>query len=333
VLPAVIRREVNMMRFKNILCVFEGGEICQETLARAVALAEQSQGKLMVIAVTEPFSKRIGKKQSEPASVDPLILETLVEPYRDQVEIQTKVMISKPLPGIVREVMENGHDLVIKRPVSRFGMKQFLSNTDWLLFSKCRCPVWFNELSPSRSSQNILAVVDVSDECFPAELTLRKELNRQILEMASSMALTENGQLHIMQAWHLFGESALRSGFIRMPEEKILTSAEQLRQKHAAKLDTLMDGLAGSLGREALDTVNPQIHLVKGAEQNEIPALANLIAADLVIMGTIVRAGVSGYIMGNNAKVILKQLDSSLLVIKPLDLETLAKKPKPVSLA
>lgn len=322
-----------MMRFKNILCVFESGEVCKETLVRAVSLALLNQGKLTVIAVTEPFPKKIEKKQVTPTFLDPLILETLVEPYRKHVEIQTKVMISKPLSGIVREVLENGHDLVIKRPVSRSGMKQYLSNTDWILFSKCQCPVWFNELSPPKSRRIIMAVVDVSDEHLPTELTLRIALNREVLEMASSMALAENAELHIMQAWHLVGESALRNGFIRTPEDKIIASMELVRQKYAAKLDALLDDFAGSLGQDTLDDLNPQIHLVKGREQNEIPALAEQIKADLVIMGTIVRPGVPGYLMGNTAKFILKHLDNSLLVIKPPDLESPVEMPAPVSSA
>lgn len=310
------------MQFKNVLCVVDTGDVCENTLALAVSLVEQSQGKLTIMAITEHASKRTGKKNTDSVSIDSQFLNTLVGPYQQRIEIKTKVALSKPLPRIVREVVENKHDLVVKKPDSKLGIKQFRSNTDRLLFGKCRCSVWFNNPNPSKSKKNILAVIDISDESLPAELVLRRKLNQIILENASSIALSGKGKLHIMQAWHLFGESALRSGFIRMPEGKVLASLELQKQKHAAKLDKLMGHLVNSLGKKNFDTINPQMHLVKGAEQNEVPALAKQIEADLVIMGTILRHGVLGYLMGNDAKAILQQLDSSLLVIKQPDFES-----------
>ena len=38
---------------------------------------------------------------------------------------------------------------------------------------------------------------------------------------------------------------------------------------------------------------------------------------DLVVMGTVARTGVPGFIMGNTAEMILNQIDCSVLAIKP----------------
>jgi nucleotide-binding universal stress UspA family protein len=66
-----------------------------------------------------------------------------------------------------------------------------------------------------------------------------------------------------------------------------------------------------------LDYLKPQTHLVKGLARKEIPALANQIEADMVVMGTVVRTGIPGFIMGNTAETILNQIDCSVLAIKP----------------
>jgi nucleotide-binding universal stress UspA family protein len=71
------------------------------------------------------------------------------------------------------------------------------------------------------------------------------------------------------------------------------------------------------LGEAAVDYLKPKIHLVKGRARKEIPALAREIDCDLVVMGTVARTGIPGFIMGNSAEAILSQIDCSVLAIKP----------------
>ena len=78
-----------------------------------------------------------------------------------------------------------------------------------------------------------------------------------------------------------------------------------------------MDKVIGKLGQETLDYLKPRKHLVKGVARKEIPAMAKRIEADLVVMGTVGRQGVPGFIMGNTAETILNQIDCSVLAIKP----------------
>jgi len=76
------------------------------------------------------------------------------------------------------------------------------------------------------------------------------------------------------------------------------------------------------LGQNALDYLKPQLHLQKSSPRREISALAIKIKADLVVMGTVARTGISGFFMGNTAETIINQLDCSILAIKPQGLET-----------
>ena len=86
---------------------------------------------------------------------------------------------------------------------------------------------------------------------------------------------------------------------------------------HAVNLDALIREVANNLGQETLDYLKPQTHLVKGRARKEIPELAKRIEADLVVMGTVGRTGVPGFIVGNTAEMILAQIDCSVLAIKP----------------
>jgi nucleotide-binding universal stress UspA family protein len=190
------------------------------------------------------------------------------------------------------------------------------------LLRECPCPVWLIKPQAPSSHQHILAAVDVDDGYPPAELESRRVVNQQILDMACSLALSEFAELHIVHVWEAFGENTMRGVFMRRTEEEIAAYVERLRQRRAASMEALMADVIKDLGQDVLDYLKPQTHLVKGWPRKEIPALAKRIEADLVVMGTVARTGIPGFIMGNTAKMILNQIDCSVLAIKPPDFVT-----------
>ena len=68
---------------------------------------------------------------------------------------------------------------------------------------------------------------------------------------------------------------------------------------------------------DAVDILEPQLHVIKGSAKNVVPAMAHELAVDLVVMGTVARTGTAGFFMGNTAESVLAQLDCSVLTIKP----------------
>jgi nucleotide-binding universal stress UspA family protein len=57
--------------------------------------------------------------------------------------------------------------------------------------------------------------------------------------------------------------------------------------------------------------------LIKGEAGRVIPELAAKKEADLIVMGTLSRSGVAGFLIGNTAEKILHKVDCSVLTIKP----------------
>ena len=100
---------------------------------------------------------------------------------------------------------------------------------------------------------------------------------------------------------------------------KVLTGTPFLDivRKHLQWLNGLRDDLATWVGKDALDYVKPQMHLLKGNAKDEIPRLAGELQVDLIVMGTLARAGIPGFIMGNTAETILNRIDCSVLAVKP----------------
>ena len=100
---------------------------------------------------------------------------------------------------------------------------------------------------------------------------------------------------------------------------KVLTGTPflEIAHKHLQWLNELMDDLATWVGKDALDYVKLQMHLLKGNAKDEIPRLAGELQVDLIVMGTLARAGIPGFIMGNTAETILNRIDCSVLAVKP----------------
>jgi nucleotide-binding universal stress UspA family protein len=185
------------------------------------------------------------------------------------------------------------------------------------LLRKCPCPVWLTRPLSSKGYRHILAAVDVGTECSNSEQASRQALNQQIVAMASSMALADFAELHIVHAWEALGESTMAGAFMNTPDDQLAAYVDQVRAQHDAALQQLLRSVTDNLGPEALGYLKPKVHLVKGNARREIPLLAQQLEADLVVMGTVARTGIPGFIMGNTAETILNQIDSSVLAIKP----------------
>jgi nucleotide-binding universal stress UspA family protein len=315
-----------MDRFNQILCDITKEKFSKVALDRAVTLAENNQARLTVVAVAEPVSLGMGMPDGGPISADLQAaivsdcaqrLKLSVGQYLPRVELNTKVLVGIQFMEVVLEVLRNGHDLVVKAAEPLDWVDRLLGSEDMHLLRKCPCPVWLLERSAAKKYRRILAAVDVDDAFPEPELKSRHLLNRQIVELAASMAISDSAELHIVHAWEAIGESAMRGLIMRTPEEKLRAYVDQIRRQRESKLAKLMTRVTGHLGQNALDYLKPEVHMVKGWKRKVIPALAKEIEADLIVMGTVARTGVPGFIMGNTAESILHQIDCSVLAIKP----------------
>lgn len=76
-------------------------------------------------------------------------------------------------------------------------------------------------------------------------------------------------------------------------------------------------GEAGKPARDALDYLQSLTHLLKGSARKAIPASATRLSVDCIVMGTVARTGIRGFIMGNPVEAILEQIDCPMLALKP----------------
>jgi len=310
-------------RFSNILLVVDERTDYLAALKRGATLARKNQARLTVCAIvdTVPSEVRIGAIRITPRQVLDVAtakkrewLESTVNSVAtDGVSIDKKVLIGKPFIEIIRQVLRNDHDLIVKCADADNGLREILfSSTDKHLMRKCPCPVWIIKPKERQKYLRILAAVDQDPE-EPAKDTL----NRQILEMSTSMALTEYSEAHIVHAWELFGESLLTSHKWNFSEAEYEAMLEEEASGRRRWLKNLVKNYGTSTDTNNADVLDLHFHVVKGLAQFVVSDLARELAVDLVVMGTVARAGIDGFFMGNTAESILGQLDCSVLTIKP----------------
>ncbi|MGB2691285.1 MAG: universal stress protein, partial [Thermodesulfobacteriota bacterium] len=216
-----------MIRFKNILLVLNGKNN-EEAIRRAFGRAKNNKAKLTIVDVMEELPDRI-KDYLDIVSAEEL--EKIVSEERTE-EIQAliksietstgikavvKTLVGKPHIEIIKEVLRNKHDLVMKAPEGTGGTKEALfGSTDLNLMRKCPCAVGMVKPSKSNKFSRIMAAVDPD----PSN-EVSNELNNKIMELAISIAELENSELHIVHVWSLFGEKALRGSRFRKKENEI----------------------------------------------------------------------------------------------------------------
>jgi nucleotide-binding universal stress UspA family protein len=305
-----------MKRFKNILLVTHTNSWEKAALGRAAELAERNRARLTVVGVLRHLPQEMQRLvvSMTPVDLQQLAMQDLrerlnefVAPIRSRkVPLGVEVLCGTPFLEIIRDVLRHERDLVMLTAQAKSRLKEFFFGSTALhLMRKCPCPVWVIKPIHRKPFARILAAVD-PDPSDP----VKNALNMKILELATSLAELEQSTLHIIHAWSHFAEDSLRYGGIRLPKPEVDKIIREERGKHKSGLDEL-------LRKFALERINHQVHLVKGHAGEAIAELATTRRAELIVMGTLCRTGIEGFLMGNTAETVLRHVDCSVLTVKP----------------
>ena len=311
-----------IIRFKNILYVADPSEEDLKAFHHAVGLAERNNAWLTVILVAERmphYLTRLAPHMLPQIQIEELMagLDRLSEWAAGRVEIETKVVEGTPFLEIIRDVLRNGRDLVVKSAEGNGGALDWLfDTTDMHLLRKCPCPVWIIKSPEPTQIRRILAAVDF-DELDPPNEDAAEPLNRMILELAGSLAFLERSEFHVVHAWEAFGEDLMKSGRTAIVKEEVESYVSKVRLGHRYWLDRLLRKARKWIGSKTYDAVKPKTHVPKGRAGKVIPSFASKLKVDLIVMGTVARTGIPGLIMGNTAETILSQISCFVLAVKP----------------
>jgi universal stress protein E len=304
-----------MQRFRNILVYTEGDSRSRAVLKRATALATRNKAHLTVLSVLESLPREL---QRLGAAVDLAELWEVAVKERNQkldrliarvskenVSFSAKVLGGSPFIEVIKEVLRQGHDLVMMAAEGEGGVNDVLfGSTSTHLMRKCPCPVWVMKAGRPRRYARVLAAVDPA----PSDPG-HNSLNLKIMELATSLSRMETSQLHVVHAWAPVARWLKLAGS-RLTAYELAEIDRANEKEHSNRLDEL-------LAKLPLDDMKVERHLLEGDASDLVPRLALEKGIDVIVMGTVCRAGVPGLFIGNTAERVLRQVSCSVLTVKP----------------
>ena len=303
-----------MDRFKNILVAASPGHVEPLTLRAAVDLARVNDAHLAVMDVVAPLPgwRKSMNLEGRVIDIEAAILQDresrlrrLVENTQAAPNTDVTVTVGEPFLEVIRRVLSEGHDLLmVGEPAVENPCEPKLSSGVMHLLRKCPVPVWV--MRPSRARNlRVLALVDPD----PGD-RVRDGLNDLVMELASSLAHREGGELHVGHAWSLAGEATLRSSpYVGLPGSLVDVMVRDTQAQRLVELD--------ALALRHVEEDERSIHLVAGEPDEALPRLADRLDIGVIVMGTVGRTGLRGLIMGNTAEAILRSVRCSVIAVKP----------------
>jgi len=233
-------------------------------------------------------------------------LARLIEPLqKGGLGVTSNILRGSASLEIIREVLRGKHDLVMMTAEAKGTLRETLfGGTSMHLMRKCPCPVWVMKPTSRARYTRVLAAVDPnpSDE-------EHNSLNIKIMELATSLARIEESHLHVVHAWCPISESTLRYT-LRLPQQEVRKFIRETEETH-------QKGFSDLLQKFSLEDLKVQLHLKRGVPGEVIPLLAKQKRIEVIVMGTVCRTGIAGWLIGNTAETVLRSVNCSVLTVKP----------------
>ncbi len=300
-----------MDKLKKILVIFDEKYNTQTAMLRAVELSRLTQASIHLVATTYTGLNFVDGElliETE-ALLREGIQSKLNQELRNYVDSLDAAGIDisyeslwspRAHHDIAKLCADEPFDLLIKT-ANKHGRFEGIFHTplDWHLLRECPCPVLLVSGEKWPEGGSIIAAVDANTD-DEAHINL----NGQLLETASYLGGLLNNEVIITNA---------------CPPLPVLVDLEYT----SIDPSTYIDGMHKAAKRNIMDIIKPydidesKVKILDGIPEDEIPKLADKLNSRLIVLGTVSRSGLKGYIMGNTAEQLLHNLHCDVLAIKP----------------
>lgn len=299
-----------MAKFKDVLVVLDPAAEEQKALNRAIELAEHTPCKLTAFVSIYDFSYEMTTMLSgeERESMRQAVLKDreiwaerlLFGARQKNIECSVNVVWhNRPFESIVQAVQQQGYDLVIKGTHDHDTLKSILfTPTDWHILRKCPCPVLLVKDHAWPVEGNIIAAVNAGSSKPHHQM-----LNQLIIQHALDMAGFLKANVHLVNAY----PGTPVQVAVEIPEFNADAYNDAMRHHHK---DAVLQ-----LSRE-FGIADGHTHVLEGLPEDVIPRVAESLDAEMVVIGTIGRTGLSAAIIGNTAEHVIDRLDCDILALK-----------------
>lgn len=201
---------------------------------------------------------------------------------------------------LIRQVLRDGSDLlVIGTRDPSLARRALFGSTALKLFRKCPCPVWATRPgSFQKEISHIVAADDFGD------------VGERVLHLAVQTAQLMNSRLLVVHSVGFPFKGGVRRA--EVSEEHRETAREEVIAEAERRL---LDRLSMTDYRTLQS--GTKILVAHASAEAAIQQAVIETEADLLVMGTVGRAGIPGLLIGNTAERLLTELQCSVLAIKP----------------
>ncbi|MDD2452241.1 MAG: universal stress protein, partial [Sulfurovum sp.] len=301
-----------MKHYQNILYIMNPSSEGTDGLKQALSTARNNNASLHLLMLYPALPKELQVHQKAFEAFLSERIEASLKNVQEAlggevVEPTREVMMSDSSPAVVitRYVLRHGYDLLVKEAEDTGGEGGFKA-LDMSLLRKCPSALYLaRPISHSREKIRVAVAVDPITESEDAY-----DLNIRLLQNARSIADSCSGVLDIVSCWEYPYEEYLRhTPWLKISDEELADAVVNIWSEHRAALDALIAD-AGIAGEN-------RVHHLRGEARELLGKFVRNEKVDIMVMGTVARTGITGFVIGNTAENVFEKLDCSLLALKP----------------
>ncbi len=289
-------KELNMSQL-TLFVIIDPTIEQQPALVRAVDIASIAGGHIHVFcAVYEDdlsryASRRDAKYKVRHRAMDKV--DKLIKPLvNDRVTVDKEVIWNENWYQCAAHACARvGADIMIK---STYSHKESLAGlrkrSDYYLLRHSSCPVLLTQSVKPCRYQRVLAAVAIEDGDHRHD-----DLNNLVISNARRICRMTGGELHVVAALESSPDIADLLNFLTDEDDESLSAEQMINLR---------------FGIEA-----GKVHLDYGSAKQVIVETVKQTESQLLVMGTVARAGISAAVIGNTCEKVLDQLSIDILTV------------------
>lgn len=302
-----------MIEYSNILAVVEPERENQPAISRAIELAEKTGASITALMTIYDFSyemttmlsgeEREAMRQAVVNERTAWLKDQLAE-YGQPIEAAVE-WNNRPYEAIIKYALASKADIVVKATRSHDDLRSVIfTPTDWHLVRKCPAPVLLVKEHDWPQDGKIVAAVNVGTEDQE-----HAQLNGRLTTIALDYAKLLSGHVHLANCY----PGTPLNIAIEVPEFDPESYNDSVKNHHLEEMEKHSNQYSIPLDN---------CHVKEGLPEKVIPQVAKELDAELVIIGTVGRVGISAALIGNTAEHVIDELNCDVLAIKPEGFES-----------
>lgn len=302
-----------MIEYTKILAVVEPEKDNQPAISRATELAAKTGGHITALMTIYDFSyemttmlsaeEREAMRQAVVNERTAWLKEQLSQ-YDCPIEAAVK-WNNRPYEAIIKYALSSNADIVLKATRAHDDLRSIIfTPTDWHLIRKCPAPVLLVKEHDWPQNGKIVAAVNVGTEDRE-----HAQLNDRLTSIALDYGELLTAQVHLANCY----PGTPLNIAIEVPEFDPETYNASVKNHHLEEMEKHSKRYSIPLDH---------CHVKEGLPEKVIPLVAKELDAELVIIGTVGRVGISAALIGNTAEHVIDELNCDVLAIKPEGFES-----------